>query len=317
MTDHRSNPASATGALSPQASVMPVAAGRGAAAGPEVVVLPDPEAVSLAAAERIAAVLRAAVAQRGRADFASTGGSTPAGIYRHLAVAPLRDQVPWHDVHLWWGDDRYVPADHPESNVTIADRYLIRASVLGGMSGTGEYGIDVQRGLEPGAPIPAPNIHPFPCAQAIGLGKDSDWCAAQYVALLEGSLLKNAAGWPVFDLVLVGVGKDGHVLSVFPGSEAFDRSEWALAVPAPTHIGPHLPRVTLNPAILDAARSVLAVAHGSEKTEAIGRVFGSARDERQLPAQRLVRPGVTWFLDQTAAADIRERVAAPSPNAAT
>jgi 6-phosphogluconolactonase len=177
------------------------------------------------------------------------------------------------------------------------------------MSGTGEYGLDVDLGLEPGVPIPTGNVHPFPCTQAIGMGRGAEWCAAQYTGLLEAELPVGDAGWPVFDLILVGVGKDGHVLSVFPGSAAFDRSEWALAVPAPTHIEPHLPRVTLNPAILDAAVSVLAVAHGIEKTDAIGQIFGSERDERALPAQRLLRPGVTWILDRAAAG----RLAAGTP----
>ncbi len=284
--------------------------------GPEVVVLPDAASVSLAAAERIAALLAETVARRGRADFASTGGSTPAGIYRHLAVAPLRDRIPWRGVHLWWGDDRFVPADHPESNVIIAERFLLRSSALGGLSGTGEYGVDVERGIEPGVSIPAQNVHPFPCGQAIGQARGAAWCAAQYATSLEASLATGPAGWPVFDLVLVGVGKDGHVLSVFPGSEAFDRPEWAMAVPAPRHIEPHLPRVTLNPAVLDAARAVLAVAYGPEKADAIGRVFGGQRDVRALPAQRLVRPGVTWLLDEAAAANLPVR-AHPVPEAAS
>jgi 6-phosphogluconolactonase len=80
---------------------------------PRIEVLADPEATSRAAAESIAEALGAAFTQRGRADWVTTGGSTPVGIYRELAAAPLRDRVPWHAVHVWWGDDRFVPRDHP------------------------------------------------------------------------------------------------------------------------------------------------------------------------------------------------------------
>ena len=103
---------------------------------PTIYVLADPAAVARAVAERIAATLTSAVTRRGRADFATTGGSTPVPVYRHLATSPLREAVPWDDVHIWFGDDRYVPRDHPLSNVILVDQGLLAAAAFAGQSGT-------------------------------------------------------------------------------------------------------------------------------------------------------------------------------------
>jgi 6-phosphogluconolactonase len=268
---------------------------------PELLVLSDAEACSQLAAERIAAILADAVTARGRAHWATTGGSTPAGIYRHLAATPLRESVPWDGVELWWGDDRFVPRDHPLSNVKVAADVLLEIGALSGASGTGDYGVDHVGGRLPGAPIPAANVHPVPTSEAIGEGKDVDWCAARYAETLTTDGPPIDGGWPVFDLVLLGIGPDGHVLSVFPGSETFDRSEIALGVPAPTHIEPHVPRITLNPAVLGAARTVLVVSHGDAKARILAEVLSAARDPRRLPSQLARRSGATWILDQAAA----------------
>ncbi len=108
-------------------------------------------------------------------------------------------------------------------------------------------------------------------------------------------------GWPVLDLIVVGVGGDGHLLSVFPDSAAFDSTAWALAIPAPTHIEPHVERVTLNPALLGSADDVLVVATGASKADILADVFGPTHDPRRWPAQLARRPGSTWIVDEAAA----------------
>jgi len=271
---------------------------------PEIVVLPDPEASAAAAAERIAAILVEAAAARGRAHWATTGGSTPAAIYRGLAVAPLRDTVPWAQVELWWGDDRFVPFDHPLSNVSIAAADLLDIGATSGESGTGAYGVDVIAGRTAGAPIPAQNVHPFPIPKAIAEATDPEWAAERYVEMLRADGPPTEGGWPVFDLVFLGVGPDGHVLSVFPGSEAFDRDEIAMGIPAPTHVEPHVARVTLNPRIIDTARRVIVVSHGAAKASILAEILTSERDVRRLPAQLARRPGATWILDEAAASQL-------------
>ena len=273
---------------------------------PEIVVVADRDAASEAAARRIATALAESAANRGRANWLTTGGSTPTGIYRRLAVAPLRDAVPWDRVHLWWGDDRFVPRDHPLSNVMPADQVLLGAAAYSGQSGSGGSGIDIATGVEPGAPIPVSNVHAMPIAEAIGEGHSPAWAAARYDgelrALASTGGLHVVSGFPVFDLVLLGLGPDGHLLSVFPASPIWDEEAWVTDIPAPTHVEPHVARITLHPGILGVARHVLVVAHGSAKSDVLATILGSPRDVRQWPAQAARRAGAVWILDAAAAA---------------
>lgn len=253
---------------------------------PELVVKASPAEAAAEAAERIAAAIVAAVERRGRADFCTTGGNTPIPIYRLLSQAPMIDRIPWAKVHFWWGDDRFVPRGHPQSCVTSFDDVL-----LGGAEPRGA------------APVPAANVHPFPVDRALAGSHDTHWCAARYAEKLGAGLPRAEGNWPAFDLILVGVGNDGHVLSCFPESPVLTSMAWTMGVPAPTHIGPHLPRVTINPRLLEAA-PVLVVTYGEAKAEAIGHVFGDVRDDRRWPVQRTRRTGAIWIVDRPAAARI-------------
>jgi 6-phosphogluconolactonase len=221
-------------------------------------------------------------------------------IYRRLAADPLRDLVPWEAVHVWWGDDRYVPRDHPLSNVKPFDDILLAI----GYTETGQLGLGMSGAPKP-VPLPIDNLHPFPTTVAIGGAHGAAWCAAQLASELKAAGLVQSGDWPIFDLVVVGIGADGHLLSVFPGSSAFDSSELAMAIPAPTHIEPRVERVTLNPAILEVARQVLVVAGGAGKARVLGTIFGSEVDPPQWPAQLARREGATWVADEAAAAGLR------------
>jgi len=263
--------------------------------GPEVVVVDDAGTAARRAADVVAETLSAAVASRGRADWATTGGSTPIGVYNAL-IAMGRGAVPWPMVHSWWGDDRFVPPDHPYSN----QKAFLDTLVEAGAYETGHS--DDDRGR---VRVPVENVHPFPTGRAIGGGWDADWCARQLEDELRAAGLDEADGWPVLDLMFLGIGGDGHLLSVFPGSEAFDSDRWALAIPAPTHIEPHVARVSLNPSTVRVARRVLAVVLGGSKADIVGRIFGESTDPRQLPAQLAIRDGATWILDEAAAANLQ------------
>lgn len=272
---------------------------------PRIEVLADPAATSRAAAEAIADALVDAVAQRGRADWATTGGSTPVGIYRELAVAPLRDIVPWQAVNVWWGDDRYVPRDHPWSNALPLDEVLVSAAARASLSGTGEYPIDVEEGVEPGVSLPVANIHAPRMGDAIGLAAGPGWAAEEYAdRLRDAGLPASDDGFPILDIVLVGVGPDGHVMSVFPGSALFDAEAWVSAVPAPTHVEPHVARISLHPRMLEVARLPIVVAHGAGKAAALASVLGDEHDVRRWPAQLARREGAVWFLDRAAASEL-------------
>jgi len=232
--------------------------------------------------------------ERDRADWATTGGSTPIGVYNAL-VAMGRDAVPWSKVHTWWGDERFVPPDHPLSNTNAFLDTLVEVGAYESVHS------DDDRGR---VRVPAENVHPFPTGQAIGGGRDVNWCATQIADELRAARVPDTDGWPVFDLMFVGIGGDGHLLSVFPGSDAFDSDRWALAIPAPTHIEPHVARVTMNPATVQVAGRVLAVVLGPSKADIVGRLFREPPDPRQLPAQLAIRDGATWILDEAAAAQL-------------
>jgi 6-phosphogluconolactonase len=256
---------------------------------PTIVTLADAAACSEAAAERIVELLDVAIDDRGEAHWVTTGGSAPAGIYHHLVGDALRDEIDWRRVHVWWTDERFVPPDHPLSNAKAADDILF-------VHPAGEVS---------GLPIPIDNVHRIDTASAIGGGHDEHWCAARYVEAIQADGPDtNDDGWPVFDLILLGMGPDGHILSVFPGSSAFDGRAWALGVPAPTHVEPHVARVTLHPAIVPAARELLMVSHGDGKAGILHEVLRGDRDERRLPAQLARRAGATWIIDRAAAATL-------------
>jgi 6-phosphogluconolactonase len=256
---------------------------------PTIVTLADAEACSLAAAERIIEILDVAIDDHDEAHWVTTGGSTPAAIYRHLAHTSLRDEIDWRKVHLWFTDERFVPPDHPLSNAKIADDVLL----LPNRPGEPRSG---------GVPIPLDQVHPIETAVAIAEGHDQDWCAARYAEDIRANGPDtNDDSWPVFDLILLGIGPDGHILSVFPDSPTFDRQAPALGVDAPTHVEPHVPRITMNPAIVPAARELLVVCTGDSKAEILRHILKGERNERALPAQLARRPGATWILDRDAA----------------
>jgi 6-phosphogluconolactonase len=262
--------------------------------GPDIVVVPDAATASERAADVIADALGDAVSRTGRADWATTGGSTPIAIYNEL-VRRGPGAVPWRSVHTWWGDERFVPNDHPLSNARPFLDTLVEAGAYESVHS------DDDRGR---VRVPVENVHPFPTGFAIGGGHDATWCAAQLERELRAARLEEADGWPVFDLIFIGVGGDGHMLSVFPGSSALQSQDLVLAIPAPTHIEPHVERVTLNPATVRVARRVLAVVLGGSKAEVVGRLFGDPTDPVALPAQLAIRDGAIWILDEAAAAKL-------------
>jgi 6-phosphogluconolactonase len=263
---------------------------------PTIVVRPNGALAAAAVAERLADALAAGSRRRGRADFASTGGSTPAAVYRALLAEPLRARVPWEVLHVWVGDDRFVPRGDPDCNMGAIDRVLLPG--------------DARRGLAP-APLDPTHVHPWPTDAALAAGESPAFCAARFEETLRAELPADAAGRPVFDAILLGIGSDGHLLSVFPGSGAFDAPGWTTWAPAPTHIGPHLARVTLTPRALDATPGLVVGAFGAGKSAIVGELLGPARagpsrDERLLPALRARRTGATWVLDESAASRLAD-----------
>jgi 6-phosphogluconolactonase len=159
--------------------------------------------------------------------------------------------------------------------------------------------------------MPTAQVHVVPIGEAIAAGRSPAWAAARYAETLHAAGLPvDAAGFPILDVVLVGIGTDGHLFSVFPASSTWDDPAWVQAVPAPTHIAPRVERVTLHPRILDATRLPLVVAHGAGKAAILGQLFGPREDQRELPALLARRRGAAWILDEAAAAQVPPRIRA-------
>jgi 6-phosphogluconolactonase len=236
----------------------------------DVTVLADPGTVARAAADRVVSTLRSAIEERGAARVALSGGGTPKQVYPLLLEPARRDAVDWGRVEFFWGDERAVPPDHPESNFGVAYRSFI--SHLPG----------VQPGNVHRMPAEAQDIH------AAALSHESE------IRLAFGA---HGSEVPSFDLVWLGMGPDGHTASLFPGSAALDENErWVVANWAP---GPEAWRMTLTYPVLDAARQVLFVVTGADKAEAFARVRAG---DRELPAARVGARSVEWLVDTAVAA---------------
>ncbi|MGQ9665919.1 MAG: 6-phosphogluconolactonase [Anaerolineae bacterium] len=237
--------------------------------GAEIVVLPDAQAVAEEAARRFAAAGQEAIAARGRYAAALAGGRTPALLYRLLASDEWHGALPWDRVHLFWGDERCVPAEHPDSNFGLAWREWLSH-------------ID----------IPPANLHRIPCEE------EPERAAMEYEEELRGFFGEE----PAFDLIFLGVGEDGHTASIFPSTPAvLETRRWVMV----NHrVGDPTPRVTLTLPVLNAARHVVFLVTGERKAVVVCRILLDPTLHRNaLPAAR-VRSwtgSVTWLLDEPAA----------------
>jgi 6-phosphogluconolactonase len=250
--------------------------------GTSVLVCPDAGCIALRAMDLLVSQLGAALTRRGEAHLALTGGSSAAALFRVLRSESRARRVDWARVHIWQGDERFVGPEHTDSN----------------------WGLALREWLEhPGGPaIPAERRHPIPVAEALAGGHDPAWAAARYARDLE-ALVPMRDGVPALDVILLGVGSDGHILSAFPASDALDADVGSVAaVPAPTHIGPHLPRVTLVPRLLVSAGLILLMVPGAPKRAVLADCFGEEWDPLRWPAQHAIRPNAVWLLDRDCAA---------------
>lgn len=251
---------------------------------PFVEIHPDPPALAVAAAQYFSRAAAAAIAARGRFTVALAGGSTPAGLYRLLGEPTWAAQVDWGRTLVFFGDERCVPPDHPWSNYRMARETLLAA-----------------------VPLPAANIY------RVAGELEPATAAATYAAALRRAFGLRGAGRPTFDLILLGMGDDGHTASLFPGMPALDeRRRIVVASAVPDYVQPAVSRVTLTFPVLNAARHVIFLVAGASKAEKVRAILGnlrtdhperSAAESKDLPAGR-VQPthgALTWLLDGAAA----------------
>jgi len=231
-------------------------------------VYPDLQAIEHAAAEEIVRTVRNAIARRGVCAWALAGGSTPRGLYERLAEEPWRERLDWKRLHFFWTDERCVPPEHPQSNYRMAWEALLSR-----------------------VPVAPRNIHRI----------RGERPPVEAAALYEKQLKRWGKGSPPrFDLVLLGMGADGHTASLFPGDEASSekrRLVLSTLSPKPPH-----ERVSLSLRAINAARKVLFLVAGEEKAAALERVINEPSEFGLTAA--LVRPTkgtLLWLVDRAAA----------------
>ena len=239
--------------------------------GGRVVVTEGPEELAGTGADLIVGAARARSDRGDDFHMAISGGSTPRAMYRLLAEPPRRSGMPWERVHVFWVDERCVPGDDPASNYGAAKRDFLDS-----------------------APIAGRRIHAMPGSDPPEEG------ALRYERELVGFFGLGVHEFPVFDLVILGVGADGHTASLFPGHPAVDETE--RLVVAVRGGDPDIDRITLTLPVLNHAREILVLASGRDKAEVVRALTGKERP-RRLPASRIDPPGgtLTWLLDRDSA----------------
>jgi 6-phosphogluconolactonase len=242
-------------------------------AGPRVHVFDDAEKVAFAAARLFHEKAMGAIAARGLFTVALPGGSTPRRVYELLAGEESKGNTDWPNVHVFFGDERMVPPDHAESNYRMANEALLSR-----------------------VPLPPENVH-----RIDGVG-DAAANASAYEAEMRG--LFGDADWPRLDLVLLGMGDDGHTASLFPHTEVLNESRLWVAPNWVEKLGAW--RVTLTAPAINAARHVAFLVSGAGKAERLREVLKGERVPSRLPSQ-LIRPRdgtLEWFVDAAAAAGL-------------
>jgi len=241
----------------------------------ELQIFPDGEKLIQAAAEHIIKITSQGIAENGRVAIALSGGSTPRPLYTLLASEAYSQSVDWPKVHLFWGDERCVPPDSPESNYRMARETLLNA-----------------------VRIPASNVH------RIHGEENPEKAAAAYEEELRTFFGVNATDGSLrqgFDLILLGMGDNGHTASLFPGSPAVnEKKRWVMAQYVEVV---SMWRITLTPVVINSAKDILFIVSGAEKAERLHDVLKGPFQPEVLPAQ-IIKPArgrLLWLVDKAAA----------------
>lgn len=236
-------------------------------------VSPTLEDLTREVAARFVALAQAAIRERGAFTVALSGGSTPRPLYAALATSPWKEQVDWSRVHLFWGDDRAVPPDHPDSNYRLVAETLLA-------------------GIE----LPEENVHRMEAE------RPPEEAAERYEQVLRDHFKLSPGHWPCFDLILLGLGGDGHTASLFPHTPELWEHRRLVVAPFVPKLGSH--RITLTVPTLNHGRSVFFLVSGEAKAETVARVVRGPYAPDEYPAQ-LIHPRdgeLWWMLDAGAAA---------------
>ncbi len=246
----------------------------------DLIVVADPDALARRAAVLFAGIAEEAVACAGRFTVALSGGSTPKLLYSLLATEPHRSRLPWRQTHVFWGDERCVPPDHPDSNFGMAKATLLDR-----------------------VPVPPDRLHRMEAER-----DDLDAAAGEYEGEIARIFAVSPTGEPpTFDLILLGLGPDGHTASLFPRTEAVHETRrWAVRNYVPTL---KTNRLTLTAPILNRGTRILFLVSGADKAPVLQEVLEGPAHPERLPSQ-LIRPvtgRLIWLVDQAAASQLAEK----------
>jgi 6-phosphogluconolactonase len=241
----------------------------------QIAIYDNKHTLSQHAAEYIMRIAKESIDLHGRFTIALTGGTTPGEAYSLLGSEPIRSQIDWHLVHIFWGDERCIPHTNPESNF-----YLAQETLLDHIA------------------IPKSQIHPIPADQP-----DRNAASQAYTVEMQHAFGTN--GIPSFDLIHLGMGPEGHTASLFPNQASLhEKQRLVMPVSVPK---PPPDRLTFTPPLLNAARNVLFLVTGSDKADALRAVLEGDYQPDEYPAQ-IVRPTngeVVWMLDKAAAQNLQ------------
>jgi len=235
-----------------------------------VEVLPDQAALIQRSLAVVLEKMQTAIQERGQCTIALSGGSTPKPLYEAIAAQNL----PWEQIHVFWGDERYVPPVHPDSNQKMArEAWLDRVD------------------------LPASNIHPMPTIAA-----DPVVDAQQYEQALQQFFQVSAGVFPALDIILLGMGDDGHTASLFPHTDALQVRDRMITVGNKDA----QPRLTFTVPLINQARCVLFVVAGANKRPALAQIFAPTGDDQSYPS-RLIQPQgeLWWLLDEAAGQELK------------
>ena len=238
----------------------------------DIIICRDADELARKAAEDFILLANNSVACDGRFAVALAGGSTPRSMYSLLALKKYRREVPWEDTHLFWGDERCVPLDHPDSNYR-----MVHETLLSKIS------------------IPPENVHRMAGEKAPKLA------AREYEAQLKTFFQLDEGALPRFDLILLGLGEDGHTASLFPGSEALNETKRLVAANFVEKLNAH--RLTLTLPVLNNAAIVLFLVAGASKAAIVKELLGPKSGTLSYPAAKVQPRGgrLTWLISQDAA----------------
>lgn len=242
--------------------------------GEKITIFPNLDALSQAAADFFMMTARKAINEKGNFSVALSGGSTPKPLYQALTASGRQEKLDWEKIHLFWGDERCVPPDHPDSNFRMVNEVLLKHII-----------------------IPEENVHRVPAEM------DPRMAAFSYEETLRGFFRES---WPRFDLVLLGMGDDGHTASLFPHSAGLnEEARWFIANYAP---GSETWRLTLTKNAINAAKNISVLVSGGGKADMLSDVLKGAYEPVEKPIQ-LITPEIgsmTWFVDQAAASKLSD-----------